>query len=134
MRWITKIRMDGYPEMFRRALAALPPEPAARSGFDIWLNGKTLTYVRENCEEDDARGRFFLSIFPIDQNDLTQTAQDAGHKHEPLNFDFPEHGAIIDGKCAIIRELPAYPITRIETGQWIPGEGELWRAVVAVGN
>ena len=134
LRWITKVRLDGYPEMFRRALAALPPEPAARSGFDIWLNGKTLTYVRENCEEADTRGRFFLSVFPIDQSDLTQTAQDAGHKHEPLNFDFPEHGAIIDGKCAIIRELPAYPITRIETGQWIPGEGELWSAAVAVGD
>jgi len=135
LRWITKVRLDGYREMFRRALASLPPEPAARSsGFDIWLNDRTLTYVKENCAEHDTRGRFFLSIFPTNQTDLPQTARDAGRRHEPLNFDFPQYGEILANKCAIIRELPDYPINRIQTGQWIPGEGELWSAEIAVGD
>ena len=133
--WIVKIRLDGYLEMFRRALATLPDkQPAARSGFDIWLNDRTLTYLKENCAEEDTRGRFFLSIFPTNQTDLTQTARAAGHEHEPLNFDFPQYGEILADKCAIIRELPDYPINRIQTGQWIPGEGELWSAEIAVGD
>jgi len=132
--WSVEIRMDGYYETFRRALASLSGEPAARSGFDIWLDGGRLIYVKENCGEEDTRARFFLSIFPADPNDLPQSPRNAGFEHEPLNFDFHRYGAILDGKCVIIRELPDYPISQIQTGQWIPGEGELWNATAAVGG
>ena len=132
--WSVEIRMPGYYETFRRALASLSGEPAARSGFDIWLDGGRLIYVKDDCGEDDARGRFFLSVFPADPNDLPQSPRNAGFEHEPLNFDFHRYGAILDGKCVIIRELPNYPISHIQTGQWIPGEGELWRAEVALGG
>ena len=128
--WSVKIPLAGYRERYERALSRLSGEPAARSGFDIWLDGDTLTYVKENCDESDARGRFFLSIFPADLDDLPQPARDAGHEHESLNFDFARHGALLDGKCVIIRRLPDYAISRIETGQWVQGEGELWRAAV----
>ena len=125
--WSALILLDGHYERHRRALASLSGEqPAMRSDFDVYMQDGALTYVKEGCAQDDARGRFFLSVFPADQDDLPQTARDAGLEHEPLNFDF-ERGAIFDGKCAIIRELPDYPISRIETGQWMPGEGELWR-------
>ena len=126
--WSATIPLAGYRERYERALSRLSGEPAARSGFDIWLDDDTLTYVKENCDEEDARGRFFLSVFPADQNDLPQSARDAGREHESLNFDFDRYGAILDGKCVIIRRLPNYAIIRIETGQWLPGEGELWSA------
>ena len=126
--WSVKIPLAGYRERYERAMSALSGEPAARSGFDIWLDGDTLTYVKENCDEADTRGRFFLSVFPANQNDLPQTARDAGREHESLNFDFARYGAILDGRCVIVRYLPDYEISRIETGQWLPGEGELWRA------
>ena len=128
--WSATIPLAGYSERYERALSRLSGEPAARSGFDIWLDGNELTYVKENCDGEDTRGRFYLSIFPADQNDLPQSARDAGREHESLNFDFARYGALLDGKCVIIRRLPGYAISRIETGQWIPGEGELWRAGV----
>ena len=124
--WSAKILLAGYYERYERALSSLTGEPAARSGFDTWLDDGTLTYVKENCDEADARGRFFLSVFPADPSDLPQDARDAGREHESLNFDFDRYGAIVGGGCVIIRDLPDYPISRIETGQWIPGEGELW--------
>ena len=105
-----------------------------RSDFDVYMEDGALTYVKEGCAEDDTLGRFFLSVFPVDSRDLGQTARDAGFEHEPLNFDFAERGAIFDGKCVIIRDLPGYPISRIETGQWIPGEGELWSARIEIGD
>ena len=113
-----------------------PPSPlaASASGFDMWLDGETLTYVKENCDDEDARGRFFLSIFPADPSDLSQYARDSGREHEALNFDFDRYGAIVGGGCVIIRILPDYPINRIETGQWIAGEGHLWSAEIAVGD
>ena len=132
--WSAEIPFAGYYERYRRALAALAGEPAARSDFDVYLEDGALTYVKEGCAEDDTRGRFFLSVFPADPRDLPQAARDAGFSHEPLNFDFDQYGAILDGKCVIIRDLPDYPISRIETGQWTDGEGELWRARVEVEN
>ena len=132
--WNVLIPLDGYHERYRRALASLSDkQPAIRSDFDVYLKDGALTYVKESCAQGDTRGRFFLSVFPADPDDLPQTARDAGLGHEPLNFDF-ERGAIFDGKCAIIRDLPDYPISRIETGQFIPGEGELWSARVSVGD
>ncbi len=133
--WDVRVLFAGYYNRFRDALSALPPEPnMSGGGFDIYLDGGTLTYVRTDCDEDDTRGRFALSVFPVDRGDLPRSAREAGLEHQPLNFDFAEHGAIFDGGCVIIRELPDYQISRIETGQWIPGEGGLWSAEMAVGE
>ena len=132
--WSAQILFGGYRERYERALSSLSGGPAARSGFDVWLNDGTLTYIKENCDEEETRGRFFLSIFPANPGDLPQDARDAGREHQPLNFDFARYGAILDGKCVIVRDLPDYPISRIETGQWLPGEGELWKAAIAVGD
>ena len=125
--WDARIPFAGYYNRFRDALSALPPEPTANAGgFDIYADGGTLTYVKTDCAESDARGRFALTVYPVDQSDLPQDAQDAGADGESLNFDFAEHGAVFDGKCVIIRELPDYPISHVVTAQWIPGEGGLW--------
>ena len=108
-------------------------EPAARSGFDLHTDGEALHYLKEPCSEDDARGRFFLSVHPADAADLPADRRDAGH--ESLNFDFaPPFGIILDGKCMARRLLPDYEIAKIETGQWVPGGDKLWEAEIAVGD
>ena len=110
-------------------------EVVARTGFDLYLDGEgdTLSYLKEPCGEDDARGRFFLSVHPVDVNDLPKERREIGH--ESLNFTMaPPQGVIFDGKCMATRRLPDYPIARIETGQWIPGGDELWKAGIAVGD
>ncbi len=118
-----------------RAFGTLADAPAARAGgFDIYVNGGTLTYIKRGCGESDTRGRFFLSAFPAAAADLPQSARDAGREHEALNFNFDASGEIFDGGCVISRRLPDYPIDRIETGQWIPGEGHLWSARIAMGE
>ena len=128
----TSMRLDGEEgaqwsvDVDFYAAALSKPLAASAGGFDARLDGGTITYVKENCDEEDTRGRFFLSIFPKDPSDLPQDARDAGREHESLNFDFDRYGAILDGRCVIVRYLPGYAISRIETGQWLPGEGELW--------
>ena len=132
--WDGEIMFDGYRDMYRRALASLSSEPAIWSDFDIYLEDDRLIYVKAHCSEPDARGRFFLSVFPANQEDLPQDARDAGFEHEPLNFDFDQYGAIFDGKCVVIRNLPGYSISHVETGQWIQGEGELWSGRIDIGD
>ena len=112
------------------ALASAPN--ASAGGFNLYIKDGTLTYINPQCAAAAARGRFFLSVFPEDAADLPQAARAAGREHQSLNFDFQRHGAALDGVCVAIRDLPDYPIAAIETGQWIPGEGGLWSARIAV--
>ena len=122
-------------DAFREALAAaLETEPAVRSVFDVYADGGALTYIKDPCGADDARGRFLLSVFPADEADLSQDAVAAGRDHNALNFDFGRYGAIFDGKCVILRPLPEYAISAVETGQWIPGGERLWIAEFDMGG
>ena len=108
-------------------------EPAARSGFDLYLDGDTLSYLKAPCGEGDARGRFFLSVHPVDAADLPADRREIGH--ESLNFTFaPPAGVVFNGKCMATRPLPDYDIERIETGQWIPGGERLWDARIAISD
>ena len=107
---------------------------ASGGGFDVYADGDSLAYIKEDCAESDTRGRFKLSVFPIDQSDLPQSAQAAGRGLEALNFNFAEHGAALDGGCVIIRDLPDYPISHVEIGQWIPGASALWNARIEIGE
>ena len=95
-----------------------------RSNFDLYLNDNSLHYVRDTCRPDDIQARFFLHILPHDTNDLPQHRQQYGFDN--LDFAFYEHGVRFDGKCLASVPLPDYPIARINTGQWIRGEGKLW--------
>ena len=121
-----------FYESAYRAIAS-SGEPAVRAEFDLYLDGDMLSYLKEPCGEDDARGRFFLSVHPADVVDLPAERLDIGH--DSLNFTFASPaGAFFNGKCMANRELPGYRISHIETGQFIPGEGELWSARVEVGD
>ena len=116
--------------------AAASGEPAARAGgFDLYLNRDrdTLSYLKAPCAESDARGRFFLSVHPVNVADLPAARREVGH--ESLNFTFaPPAGMIFNGKCMATRRLPDYDIARIETGQWVPGGERVWGAEVVVGR
>ena len=107
-------------------------EPLIRSGFDVYREGGALIYLKEPCAESDARGRFFLSVHPVDVVDLPPERRELGHA--ALNFDFAPDGVIFGGKCMIRRELPSYPIDKIATGQDAPGGGRLWAGEAAVGG
>ena len=99
--------------------------PVAQSDFDLYLSGDTLAYLKEPCAPHDANARFFLHIFPADPADLPATGREFGFAN--LDFQFADHGADIIGKCVAALDLPDYPIERIRTGQFVSGEGDLWR-------
>ena len=119
--------LSAYRDAYRTARDGGMGEPIIRSEFDVYLDGDTLIYVKERCEDEDTRGRFFLSAFPKDAGDVPPDMRLSGLEHESLNFDFAMRGARFDGVCMAWRGLPSYPIRAIETGQWIPGNEQLWR-------
>ena len=97
-------------------------EPQIRSDFfDVYLNGNSLIYVKDDCSWDDTSVGFFLAIYPIDEIDLPIGFRQRGFQ----NLDFPFHykGIRYKGirqggdRCIAIAQLPDYDIARILTGQ-----------------
>ena len=96
-----------------------PPkgELIIRSNYDVYLDGKTLTYVKSPCGHDDAANRFILHVIPVD------TSVIEGRSQETLDFSFMEGEDWHVGEaCVVSRDLPHYPIAFIRTGQYNASE------------
>ena len=106
-------------------------EPAARAGFDLYLDdaGAELTYHKEPCAPEDVRGRFYLHVFPADPAELmTGDERQSGFSNH--SFFFRDHGALLPGgACIALVPLPAYEggIARFRTSQGYDGES-IWEA------
>ncbi len=108
-------------ERFRRAeRLARATAPLARGPFDIHLVGNDLIYLREPCAIEDVRARFFLHAFPQQIG-----GADTG-RFTNLDFEFLEHGVVMDGRCVAERALPYWDIGRARTGQFVAGDGTMW--------
>ena len=114
-------------------LAADFGQPLANAHFDIYLNDEgnqnILIYFKRPCAHEDAQDRFFLHITPADPRDIPADRQDHGFD----NLDFNHNGShvyALDDWCVAIIPLPDYPIDRIRTGQFVSGEGAIWRAEI----
>ena len=98
--------------------------PVAQSHFDLYLRDNALTYLKAPCEQGDVDASFFLHIIPADLADLPADLRE--RSFDNLDFQFADYGARIDNKCVVERELPAYAIERIRTGQFVSGAGRVW--------
>ena len=122
---VNRATADAYRETYRSLVST---NPVARSDFHLYLDGKTLTYLREPCRPQDVHPPFSLRVFPVEIHHLAPYHRRKGF--EPLPFEFSRYGVRIDGKCMLRLRLPDYPIRSIETGQMKPTPGTLWRAAV----
>ena len=103
----------------------------------IYLSANSLYYVRNPRPEDALPARpaagghrnapFFLHFIPADEDDLPAYRKQYGFD----NRDFLFHEYFVTGgeRMIAMRNLPAYPITGIRTGQYM-GEDRLWEVEV----
>ena len=103
--------------------AAVAGEPLLRSEFDLYLDGTTLTYVKEACPRDTVHPSL-LQVVPAAVDDLPVIDRAAGR--QPLNFRFARFGVRFDGRCLMRRRLPDYPIRALEVGRRLPEAPNLW--------
>ena len=131
--WETNLYPPAAPDTLRSTYAALAGrQPDTRSNFDLYLLDNRLIYLRETCAAADMAAGFFLHILPVDVADLPADRRMAGFAN--LDFAFNRYGGSFDGKCLAAVSLPDYPIAALRTGQYIPGQGEVWAAELAVGR
>ena len=105
--------------------ALVSGEPAVRSAFDVYLHEDTLVYVKEPCVRADTEAKFFLHLIPADVADLPDYPKQYGFDN--LDFHFRTRGGMFDGKCLAKVPLPGYGISEIRTGQFVPGERQVWK-------
>ena len=91
-------------------------EPAARSNFDVYIDGRDLHYFKQPCVHPDLTSTFFLGVFPQNVDDLPVGQRQNGF--ENLDFEFGQYGQMIDSACAATVRLPDYEIAHISTGQY----------------
>ena len=129
--WEVNLYPSAAPERLRATYAALSDrQPQIQADFALYLQDNRLIYLRETCAAGDTAAGFFLHILPADVADLPPERQAAGFAN--LDFAFDRRGGHFAGKCLAAIPLPNYPIKTIRTGQYIPGQGELWAAELAV--
>ena len=132
-RWAVNLYPPTEPDRLRATYAALSTsQPAARAAFALYLLDNRLIYLREICAAADMAAGFFLHIIPEDAADLPPERQAAGFAN--LDFAFDRRGGPFDGKCLAAVSLPNYSIKEIRTGQYIPGQGEVWAVELMVGQ
>ena len=102
--------------------------PIIASGFDVYLDGDRLVYVKEECGAEDVDARFFLHVYPVEDADLPELRKPRGFNN--FDFDFETNGRRADGRCAAVRALPEYGVARIDTGQYAPGQDPEWIEIV----
>ena len=113
---------------YRAALRAVQASaPFARAEFDVYAHAQTLIYHRPTaCRPADAQTRFVFHVEPVHVNDLPTHRRAYGF--DSLNFNFAERGVRLDPHCLAVAPLPAYPVARIRTGQFIRAGPQLWEA------
>lgn len=89
----------------------------AESNFAIHLDGNRLTYFKESCTAEDMRTRFKLHVIPQDASDIPVKRR-RHNRWDNLDFDFPQYGVVLDGRCLALVALPNYPILKVYTGQY----------------
>ena len=150
-RWAAEVLLEYLKEnqeiCTRRKRPATPPplpswltdyqsvasgEPAVRSVFDVYIGENTVSYLKSPCGAADVQAQFFLHVVPEDVEDLPADRRQYGFDN--LDFHYVNNAALaFGGMCIAKRPLPDYPIARVRTGQFVPDEGQIWKAEFPVG-
>ena len=89
---------------------------------------KAMTLPSLPVQPSSATGlRFFLHIIPVDVDDLPDHRKQQGFDN--LDFRFGDYALPPTGGTVAVRELPAYDIARIRTGQYTD-EGIAWEGEI----
>ena len=98
---------DLYRQRYQSAVAA---EPVIRSDFEVYLQGRTLSWVKEECRPETWAWGVELALYPAEPHRLPPHRQKPGfiadHRHPLVRFD---------GRCFAQTTLPDYALTRFRT-------------------
>ena len=113
---------DEYRALHRAATAGAPV--ARESGYEVYLHGDRLAWVKEACKPGELLFPFRLAFYPADPGRLPEPRQRWGY------FELDARGVRFDGKCLGARRLPNFALARARLGQYAHGGGVAWEVEV----
>ena len=114
---------DEYRALHRAATAGAP---AARGGgYDVYLHGDRLAWVKEACEPGALMPPFWLKFYPADKSRLIGLLKERGYAGTNAS------GVRFDGKCLGAARLPDFALARARLGQSVADGVPLWEAEVS---
>ena len=129
--WEVKIDLR-VPEYREEYAAVTAGAPTVQAEFNLYRRDKGLIYAKEPCAAEDVAARFYLHIWPERESDLPAGRREFGFDNR--DFSFEQYGARFDGKCLAVAPWPDYRVKEVRTGQFIPGQGQLWQGKLTVGQ
>ncbi len=115
-------RSDAHRSIYQSITQGTAGEPVVRSNFDVYLIEDRLIYFKEPCTPADIKPKFFLHIIPADPHDLPGYRKPHGFDNLDFNFYRPH-----TDHCMMAIQLPDYDINSVKTGQFVTGEGRIWK-------
>ena len=97
-----------YQQLYRQAVAG---EPILRAAYDVYIQDRTLTFVRENCPPGDRERQFFVKIFRPNPERSVDAA-----------VALRSYGVRWEDTCLAVIQLPAYAQGDLIVGQNQTGE------------
>lgn len=124
---VINFRKFGKPitREIRMSIPWMSLEPAAKGVFNLYVIDNNLIYFKNPCALKDMDDHFFLHIIPMSVEQLPKSNNPDGINY--LDFKFPNRGMISGDTCIAVIELPNYHISRIVTGQFVPGKHRVWQ-------
>ena len=108
--------LDGFEKHINQTIAQ-KDEPLIRSDFDVYQDGGMLIYAKDACSGEDVSQKFFLVVYPDNENVLSDDRRQ--HGYDDFSFQFQDRAVQSGERCIAIAPLPEYPIDYIHTGQYI---------------
>ena len=121
---MTAAMRAGYGELYR---AAVDGEPIIRGEYDVYLEGRRVTFVKEDCQKGERAGRFRVKVYRAGP-----AAQSAGVPDLAAYDHNVNYGARVGGRCLAVIQLrdypPDYPIAYLVVGRYSgdPATHALW--------
>ena len=97
---MTPAAAAAYREIYRQALAG---EPVVRADYKVYLDGRRLTFVQENCAAESRDAWLGVKLFPPDPETLPP------HLWRPGSYvTFHNHRVRLGEVCLAVIQLPDY--------------------------
>ena len=119
---MTAAMRAGYAEVYQ---AAVDGEPIIRGEYDVYLEGRRVTFVKENCHKGERAGRFRAKVY----RDGADSRGGGMPNLADYNF-YGNYGVRVDGRCLAVIQLPEEPTGQLAVGRYIAAPGGLafWEA------
>ena len=91
---MTAAAVAAYRELYRQTVGGTP---IIRAAYDVYLQGRTLTFIRENCPVGDMERRVFVQVL------LPEPAKERVWEPNPT---LRSHGVRWDNTCLAVLQLP----------------------------